>query len=625
MKRRSLVLLLVVIVIAGLTLPFGAQPRAVKVGVARAQDGDSLLIWADATRSVPLTALAEQFTEEFGVEVTVQEVGSGDIRNNLPIDGPAGTGPDIIVAAHDWIGELVVNGAVIPLNLGEKAELFSPESLRLFSYNGEIYGMPYAVENVAFFRNTDLVPEAPATWDEVRATTEELVSSGASTYGYIIQESDPYHLFPLMSAFGGYVFGLDENGNYNAEDVGIDNEGSIAAMDWLAGMVADGYVVPSVDYDVMHELFETGEAAMMMTGPWALARIRESGVPYAISNIPAGPAGPGKPFIGGGGFMISAWSANSLLAEIFLLDFMANVEPMQALYDADPRPPAFLPLREQLSDPDLLAFQEAGAVGEPMPSIPEMASVWGAWGGAQGFVIRAEQAPDQAMSDAAVVIRDLIAGRTPAPTGETVSETGEIVGIPGTIQTALGCPGDWAPECENTLMVLGADGVWRATFDLPAGNYEYKVALNGTWEENYGAGAVQDGPNIALSLSEDATVTFVYDPVSHWIADSVNSLIASAPGSYQSEIGCTGDWAPDCLLSWLQDTDGDGVYTFTTTAIPAGDYEVKVALNQSWELNYGADAAQDGPNIPFSVAADGTEVTFSFDSATNLLTVNVAG
>ena len=58
-----------------------------------------------------------------------------------------------------------------------------------------------------------------------------------------------------------------------------------------------------------------------------------------------------------------------------------------------------------------------------------------------------------------------------------------------------------------------------------------------------------------------------------------------APGSFQSELGCSGDWDPSCLRSWLQDPDGDGVYTFTTTALPAGDYEAKVALAESWDVN----------------------------------------
>lgn len=615
MKRVLTSILLLVVVILTLT-PQANQP-------VQAQD-ESLLIWADATRTPPLTELAAQFTEEYGIEVTVQEVGMGEIRSNLPVAGAAGTGPDIIIAAHDWIGELVLNGAVVPINLGDKADLFSEASKRLFTYNGELYGIPYAVENVAFFRNPELVPDAPTTWDEVTAITEELVSSETSSYGFLMRDEDAYHSYPIISSFGGYVFGLGEDGNYNAGDVGLDSEGALAAADWIQGMAEAGYFVPEMNYDQIHTLFESGEAAMMITGPWALPRIRESGAPYAISNIPEGPAGSGAPFIGGQGFMISAFSQNQLLAEAFLLDFMADEAPMQAMYDADPRPPAYIPLLESLEDADLAAFQDAGAVGIPQPSIPEMASVWGSWQTALQLTIRQEQDGQAAFVDATAQIRELIASGGVPTGGETVTETGEMVGLPGTFQAQLGCAADWAPECENTLLALGEDdGVWQAAFELQAGDYEYKVALNGTWDENYGAGGAAGGDNLTFSLTEPTTVVFLYDPVSHLVADSASSLIASAPGSYQAALGCPADWSPDCLLSWLQDADGDGIYSFTTDKIPAGDYEVKVALNQTWDVNFGVDGARDGANITFNVPADATPVTFDFDSATNLLTVTV--
>jgi glycosidase len=158
--------------------------------------------------------------------------------------------------------------------------------------------------------------------------------------------------------------------------------------------------------------------------------------------------------------------------------------------------------------------------------------------------------------------------------------------------------------------------VWQGVFSVPAGNWEYKAPLNDSWAENYGAGAVQDGPNIQLNLGAETAIKFYYDHKSHWITDIMNSRIVTSPGNFQSELGCTGDWQPDCLLSWLQD-DG-GIYTFQTTAIPAGSYEGKFAINESWDENYGAGGVPDGPNIPFTVVNEGDTVTFTFDGATNV-------
>ncbi|HEX6386730.1 MAG TPA: pullulanase-type alpha-1,6-glucosidase, partial [Anaerolineae bacterium] len=199
----------------------------------------------------------------------------------------------------------------------------------------------------------------------------------------------------------------------------------------------------------------------------------------------------------------------------------------------------------------------------------------------------------------------------------------DLVVIPGTIQSVLGCAGDWMPACEATALVFDEeDQLWYAGFDLPAGDYEYKVALNGTWDVNFGLNAERDGPNIPLSLAEDTTVTFFFDHVTGWVTDDVNSIIANVPGSFQDEIGCPGEWAPDCLRSWLQDPDGDGLYVFRTTSIPAGDYEAKVAIGESWDENYGEGGAPDGPNIAFNIPADDTLMNFVYDSRSNVLTIS---
>ena len=132
----------------------------------------------------------------------------------------------------------------------------------------------------------------------------------------------------------------------------------------------------------------------------------------------------------------------------------------------------------------------------------------------------------------------------------------------------------------------------------------------------------------AARVTSDVRPDTVFVPFHYGGAGAVNELtndvldpIITAPGSFQSELGCPGDWAPDCMRSWLQDLEGDGTYTFTTTQLPAGAYEVKVAHGLSWAENYGAGGARDGANIAFTVPGDGMAVTFTYVLATHLLTV----
>lgn len=214
-----------------------------------------------------------------------------------------------------------------------------------------------------------------------------------------------------------------------------------------------------------------------------------------------------------------------------------------------------------------------------------------------------------------------------APAQVVASDTPDpaAVTLVGSLQSELGCPGDWQPDCAATHLVYDStDRVWQQVFSLPAGNYEYKVALNNSWDENYGQNATRNGANIALNLSADTAVKFYYDHETHWITSNRNAIIATLPGNFQSEIGCPGDWDPSCLRSWLQDPDGDGIYRFTTSAIPAGNYEVKVAINESWDENYGAGGALYGANIPFNVPADGVEMIFTYDPVSHLLTIQTS-
>lgn len=98
-------------------------------------------------------------------------------------------------------------------------------------------------------------------------------------------------------------------------------------------------------------------------------------------------------------------------------------------------------------------------------------------------------------------------------------------------------------------------------------------------------------------------------------------------GSFQSEIGCLqsqgfgGDWAAECGLSQLDDSDGDGIYTWVTNDIPEGNWEAKVAYDGSWDENYGEDGEPDGANIPFRVRRDGQQVEFSYNARTHILSI----
>ena len=137
------------------------------------------------------------------------------------------------------------------------------------------------------------------------------------------------------------------------------------------------------------------------------------------------------------------------------------------------------------------------------------------------------------------------------------------VALVGSLQSELGCPGDWQPECPATRLapVAGSPGLFRASFDVPAGNHEYKVALNNSWTENYGAGGAPGGANIPLP-APGGTVTFTYDHHTHMISDD-------APRSPQAVRGA--HWLRRGVIAWRPPAEAQ---TFRLHTAPEGGLAV---------------------------------------------------
>ncbi|CAN5169993.1 maltose/maltodextrin ABC transporter substrate-binding protein MalE [soil metagenome] len=374
-----------------------------------------LVIWADETRVQALQPFVEQFGDDNGISVAMQELEFDEIRSQFSTAAPAGEGPDSIVGAHDWLGELVTNGLVAPVDLAN-ADEYADVAIEALTYEGQLYGVPYAIENIALVRNTDLVPEVPATFEELEEIALGLQESGEVSIGLALQAdgADPFHNYPLFTAFGASVFGVNEDGTYNPDELGIDSPEGLAAAEQFGAWVESGLINPSITYDVMVDSFASGDAAFAITGPWAVAQqdppgFRAQGVNYAVSPIPTVQGGTPAPFVGVQGLMISSFSEQSLLAQTFVQDFIGTEEVQLALFEAGGRPPALLAAFEQVADdPDVQGFGLAGQNGAPLPAIPEMGSVWTAWTDAYELIYDQQGTPSENFEAAAAQIRNLI-------------------------------------------------------------------------------------------------------------------------------------------------------------------------------------------------------------------------
>ena len=202
---------------------------------------------------------------------------------------------------------------------------------------------------------------------------------------------------------------------------------------------------------------------------------------------------------------------------------------------------------------------------------------------------------------------------------------GDVV-LVGSLQDELGAASDWNPADGATLFQPAGNGKYIFTGKLAAGSYDFKIAIGGSWDENYGKDGVKDGPNIALRLLHDHEVTFTYDAATHIVTYDYEDMaeeqaaLASAgrsfvvTGTVQTRAGGAKDWDPADKTTEMKDI-GNGFYAYTMD-LPAGPYFYKISVNGSWAENYGLNGNFDGANVQLTLDKP-EKVTFYYNDITH--------
>lgn len=349
-----------------------------------------ITVWADESRTAALESLGEQYTADTGVAVHVVGHDNETIRDDYSQAVDRGDGPDVLIGAHDWLGQLVSTGSVLPVELPDPTA-FVPVAVEAMAYDHVTYGVPLSTENVALVRNDALVSSTPATFDALVAQGQEVVERGAAAYPVLLQQteaaSDPYHLYPLQTSFGAPVFATNEDGSYS-DQLALGGDAGHAYADYLAALGEQGVLDPAITSDVAKAAFLAGESPYIVTGPWNTGEFVDAGL--QISVLPVPPAGPlpSQPFVGVQGAFVNSSSLRAAAATDFVTDFLATPDAQLTLYRESGRAPALRAAVEEITDDAVVrGFSAAGADGAPMPSIPQMSVVWTFWGGSEHLVI----------------------------------------------------------------------------------------------------------------------------------------------------------------------------------------------------------------------------------------------
>lgn len=395
--RRSIVSLGVVTAIVALSAcsttpaaPSSSAPASPASSAAADYSGTTLTVWVDDTRLAATQAAAKAFETATKAKVELVKKNFADIQADFTSQVPTGKGPDVTIGAHDWLGNLIQNGVVAPIELGDKAGEFAPVAIQAFTQDGQVYGVPYAIENIGLIRNTKLAPEAPATWDDALAAGKK----AGTKYPILLQlgtTGDPYTAYPLQTSFGAPVFTQNADGSYTSE-LAMGGANGEKFAQWLADQGKSGVLDTAITYDIAVDAFAKGKSPFIIGGPWMLEKFK--GLDLAIDAIPSAGGQKAAPFVGVQGFFISSKSANPIVANDFLTNYIATTDVQYSMYEAGQRTPALTSAAEKAAGDTLTAgFAKVAADAVPMPSIPEMASVWTFWGVTEANIVSGKQQP----------------------------------------------------------------------------------------------------------------------------------------------------------------------------------------------------------------------------------------
>ncbi|HEY7604504.1 MAG TPA: extracellular solute-binding protein [Gaiellaceae bacterium] len=341
----------------------------------------TLTIWTDANRAAAVTKIANTWAAANGATVKVVTKDFGSIRSNLGTVAAADA-PDVVLAAHDWTGELAANGLVEPLYPSAAIRKQFPKyTLDAFSYGTavkKLYGIPVQVENVALLVNTKIA-KVPTTFAQLETAALAAKKKNKLAFGICVQQGsggDAYHMYPFFSGLGGYVFGLNKAGNLDPSDIGVANPAFLKNAALIDKWNKEGLINSKADYATCSTSFTKNKAPFWITGPWAVSDIEKAGVKFRAVQVPP-ITKASVPFLGVNGMAVTKYATSHNVdsaAKDLVVNFFSTASAQTALAAAGGRAPANL--KAKATDPILAQFGAAGKGGVPMPNIPQMGSVW---------------------------------------------------------------------------------------------------------------------------------------------------------------------------------------------------------------------------------------------------------
>jgi maltose/maltodextrin transport system substrate-binding protein len=366
-----------------------------------------LLIWMDSDRGYALELIAEKFENDFGLKVTIEA--PEKITDSFQIAAQAAKGPDIVIWAHDKLGEWADAGLIAPVEVSDELlNKFFRKSWQAVLHHEWIWGYPISLETITLIYNKKLLDSPPPTeLAELVSMNQKIKEKHPGVTTILWDYKSSYYSWGILASAGGYVFG-NTGTDYDLKNVGVATSGAIKGLSRIIALIDAGILPKSVSYSAAEDLMGQGKLAMMISGPWAWSNLIKSGIDFAVAPIPGVDGNPGRPFVGVSVAYLNRSSPNQDLAKEFLELYALSEAGLVAMDHAKPiGMPALISLYEKMAkdNPPLRQLKVSVENGQIMPNIPQMGRFFSSVGAALQIATNGQASAQAALQEAEANMR----------------------------------------------------------------------------------------------------------------------------------------------------------------------------------------------------------------------------
>jgi maltose/maltodextrin transport system substrate-binding protein len=366
-----------------------------------------LSIWFDPDRGHALEPVIRKFTNDTGINVKLET--PENTPDSFAMAAQVAKGPDIVIWAHDKVGEWADGGLIAPIDVPQELhDKFLPQGWDAVAHRGSFWGYPVALETVSLIYNKALLDgPPPAQLSDLVSLNEKIKRKHPEATAILWDYDSSYYSWGILASAGGYVFGK-KGSDYDLQDIGVANPGAIEGLTEIINLIQAGVLPKSINYSVVAELMTRGKLAMMISGPWAWSDLIKTGIDFGLAPIPGVAGHPGRPFVGVSVAYLNRSSPNQDLAKDFLERYVLTEEGLTAMDHGKPLGiPALISLEEKMvkNNPLLQQLKVCMDYGEVMPNVPQMSRFFSSLGSALQIATNGQASPEAALREAEATMR----------------------------------------------------------------------------------------------------------------------------------------------------------------------------------------------------------------------------